>query len=78
MIRTEKSHFLEDDARPSKFARLFAESLDVDPGPLEACSQALTAQLCKPENLDPLRVLSTLRTARNAYAGLLSNNARLL
>jgi len=78
MIRLEKSRFLEAEARSSKFALSFAKSLYVEPGPLEACSQALAAQLCEPENLDPLRVLSTLRTARNAYAGLPSNTARLL
>jgi len=78
MIRTEKSHFLEAKARPTEFARPLAESLDAEPGPLEACSQALAEQLRGPGNLDPLRLLSTLRTARNAYAGLPANTARSL
>jgi hypothetical protein len=78
MIRNEKSRFLEAKARPIKFARLFAESLGAEPGPLETCSQALAAQLCEPGNLDPLHLLSALRTARNAYAGLPANTASLL
>jgi len=77
-IHTEKSQFVQAGARSFKFARPFAESLNVEPGPLQACSQALATQLCDPKNLDPLRVLSTLRTARNAYAGLLFNTARSL
>jgi hypothetical protein len=67
MIRLEKFRFLTAEAEVSKFARQFAESLGVGSGPLELCSRALAAQLRQPE-LDPLRLLSTLKVARDAYA----------
>ena len=49
----------------SKFTRQFAKSLDVDPGPLAACSEALAKQVLRPGDLDPLRLLSTFQKARN-------------
>ena len=66
-IRLAKTDFLEAETDDSKFARQFAKSLNVHQDPLEACSQALAEQLSCPDNLDPLRLLSTLQRARNAY-----------
>jgi len=67
MIHDEKARFLQDRMGHSKFAHQFAKSLGADSGPLVACSDALAQQVFRPDDLDPLRLLSTLQKARNAY-----------
>ena len=67
----EKDDFLKAEKKDSKFARLFAKSLNVDTAPLEACSADLAELLHQPDKLDPLLLLSTLQRTRNAYVELL-------
>ncbi len=68
-IIKNKSHFLEDETECPEFAGKFAESLDVHPQPMQACSEALGDQLSRPGTLDATRLLATLQEARDAYAG---------
>jgi hypothetical protein len=63
-----KHNFLRDKEDCIKFAGRFAESLDVDPQPMQTCSQALADQLFRPNMLDAARLHSTLQEARDAYA----------
>ena len=68
-IMEKKSAFLENGTRRSQFAGRFAESLGVNPRPMQACSEALGDQLSRPSTLDATRLLATLQEARDAYAG---------
>ena len=65
----KKRDFLKDEADRSEFAGKFAESLGVDPQPMQACSKALGDQLSRPGTLDATHLLATLQEARDAYAG---------
>ena len=67
-IIQKKHDFLKDGAERSKFAGKFAESLGVNPQPLQACSKALSDQLKQPGTLDAARLLATLQEARDVYA----------
>jgi hypothetical protein len=67
-IKDAKSHFLRTKKDCTKFAGEFAESLGVDPQPMQACSHALADQLLRPDMLDAARLHSTLQEARDAYA----------
>jgi len=67
MIHHEKSRFIKAEMKQSRYAHQFAKSLNINPGPLAACSEALAKQLLQPDNLDPLCLLSTLQETRNAY-----------
>ena len=68
-IIKDKSAFLEHETERPEFAGKFAESLDVHPQPMQACSQALGDQLNRPGTLDATRLLATLQDAWDAYAG---------
>ena len=68
-IMEKKYTFLKDGTAPSEFAGKFAESLGVNPQPMQACSEALGDQLSRPGTLDAARLLATLQEARDAYAG---------
>ena len=68
-IMEKKSAFLKNGTAHSEFAVKFAESLGVNPQPMQDCSQALGDQLNRLGTLDATRLLATLQEARDAYAG---------
>ena len=68
-IIQKKHFFLKNGTERSEFAGKFAESLGVNPQPLQACSEVLSDQLKRPSTLDATRLLATLQEARDAYAG---------
>jgi hypothetical protein len=68
-IKHHKSTFIAEAKKEhATSASPFAESLGIDPHPLNTFSRALAEMLDERETLDPARMLSILQQARDAYA----------